>query len=193
MIKNIRLKDFKTIPNLLSLLRIALIIPFVIFFLRGNYIASALMIIVSGISDALDGFTARKLNQITELGKMLDPLADKLTLIAIMICIVILFPIVMPVVIILIVKDIIMMIGASVLLKSDIKPPAARWYGKIGTVLFYFSVTLIVFLKAAFNYDNSVLSIVLLGVTAAMMIFALIKYFLIFIKLKNSTNTDIKE
>ena len=188
MIKNIRLKDFKTIPNLLSLLRIALIVPFVILFLRGNYIASALMIIISGISDALDGFIARRFNQITDLGKMLDPLADKLTLIAIMICMVILFPIVMPVVVILIIKDFIMMIGASVLLKSNIKPPAARWYGKIGTVMFYFSVSLIVFLKAAFNYDNPILSIALLSVTAAVMIFALVKYFLIFIKLKNSTN-----
>lgn len=193
MIKNINLKDIKTIPNILSLFRIALIIPFVIFFLRSNYIAAAVFIILSGVTDALDGFIARKFNQITDLGKMLDPLADKLTLIAIMICIVILFPIVLPVVAILIVKDIVMMIGASVLLKSDIKPPAARWYGKIGTVMFYISVALIVFLKAAFNYENPILSLVLLGATAAMMIFALIEYFLIFIKLKNNSNTSEKE
>ena len=188
MIKNIRLRDFKTIPNLLSLLRIALIIPFVIFFLKGNYIVSALMIILSGISDALDGFTARKFNQITDLGKMLDPLADKLTLIAIMVCIVILFPIVMPIVVLLIIKDVMMVIGASLLLKNDIKPPAARWYGKTATVMFYFSVLLIVFLKAVFNYENSLLSLALLGATAAMMIFALVRYFLIFIKLKSSSN-----
>ncbi|MBR1730995.1 MAG: CDP-alcohol phosphatidyltransferase family protein [Ruminococcus sp.] len=193
MIKNLNLKEIKTIPNILSLFRIVLIIPFVIFFLNENYIAAAIAIILSGISDALDGFIARKFNQITDLGKMLDPLADKLTLIAIMICLVILFPIVMPVVIILIIKDVVMMIGASVLLKSDIKPPAARWYGKIGTIMFYFSVALIVFLKAVFNYENPILSLVLLGLTAAMMIFALIEYFLIFRKLKNSANTVEKE
>ncbi|MCR5652422.1 MAG: CDP-alcohol phosphatidyltransferase family protein, partial [Ruminococcus sp.] len=160
---------------------------------KGNYIAAAVMIIISGISDALDGFIARKFNQITDLGKMLDPLADKLTLISIMICIVILFPIVLPVVVILIIKDVVMVIGASILLKSDIKPPAARWYGKIGTVMFYFSVCLIVFLKAAFNYENPVLSLILLGLTAAMMIFALIEYFLIFRKLKSNAKIDIKE
>ena len=193
MIKNIKLKEIKTIPNILSLFRIALIIPFVIFFLKENYIAAAVFIILSGITDALDGFIARKFNQITDLGKMLDPLADKLTLIAIMICIVILFPIVLPVVAILILKDVVMMIGASVLLKSDIKPPAARWYGKIGTVMFYFSVALIVFLKAAFNYENSILSLVLLSLTAAMMIFALVEYFLVFIKLKNDSNPSEKE
>lgn len=193
MIKNIDFKEIKTIPNLLSLLRIILIIPFIIFFLKGNYIAAAVVIIISGLSDAFDGFIARKFNQITDLGKMLDPLADKLTLIAIMICIVILFPIVLPVVIILILKDVVMMIGASVLLKDDIKPPAARWYGKVATIMFYISVALIVFLKAAFNYENSVLSLVLLGLTAAMMIFALIEYFIIFKKLKDGTNTEKKE
>lgn len=193
MFKNINLKELKTIPNLLSLLRIVLIAPFVVFFLRQNYIAAAIIIIISGVSDALDGFIARKFNQITDLGKMLDPLADKLTLIAIMICIVILFPIVLPVVIILIIKDVIMMIGASVLLKSDIKPPAARWYGKIGTIMFYFSVALIVFLKAVFDYENPILSLILLGVTAAMMIFALIEYFMVFRKLKDDSNNDVKE
>lgn len=190
MIKNINIKELKTIPNILSLFRIALIIPFVIFFLQKNYIAAAIAIILSGISDALDGFIARKFNQITDLGKMLDPLADKLTLISIMICIVILFPIVLPVVIVLIIKDVVMMIGASILLKDDIKPPAARWYGKIGTVMFYVSVGLIVFLKAAFNYENSILSLVLLGLTAAMMIFALIEYFIMFRKLKNSSKVE---
>ena len=193
MIKNINLKELKTIPNLLSMLRIVLIVPFVIFFLNENYIAAAATIILSGISDALDGFIARKFNQITDLGKMIDPLADKLTLIAIMICIVILFPIVMPVVVILIIKDVVMVIGASVLLKNGIKPPAARWYGKIGTIMFYFSVSLIVFLKAALNYENPVLSLVLLGITAAVMIFALVEYFMIFLKLKNNSNTVEKE
>ncbi len=190
MIKNINIKELKTIPNILSLFRIALIIPFIIFFLQRNYIAAAVAIILSGLTDALDGFIARKFNQITDLGKMLDPLADKLTLIAIMVCLVIHFPIVLPVVVVLIIKDVVMMIGASILLKDDIKPPAARWYGKIGTVMFYFSVALIVFLKAVFNYENAVLSLVLLGLTAAMMIFALIEYFIMFRKLKNSSKVE---
>lgn len=102
MVSKFNLRDLGTIPNLLSLFRIVLIIPFIIFFLQGNYIAAVIMIILSGISDALDGFIARRFNQITDIGKLLDPLADKLTLIAIMICILVLFPIVMPVVIVLI-------------------------------------------------------------------------------------------
>ena len=173
MVTKFDLKELRTVPNMLSVLRIILIVPFVIFFLNKNYIAAAAMIILSGISDALDGFIARRFNQITEIGKMLDPLADKLTLIAIMICILILFPIVMPVVIVLILKDLVMMIGATHLLKKDIKPPAAKWYGKLSTIMFYFSVSLIVFLKAVYDYENPILSLVLLGATAAMMIFSL--------------------
>ncbi len=186
MVTKFDLKELRTVPNMLSVLRIILIVPFVIFFLNKNYIAAAAMIILSGISDALDGFIARRFNQITEIGKMLDPLADKLTLIAIMICILILFPIVMPVVIVLILKDLVMMIGATHLLKKDIKPPAAKWYGKLSTIMFYFSVSLIVFLKAVYDYENPILSLVLLGATAAMMIFSLIKYFMIFKELNGS-------
>ena len=183
--KNYNLKDLRTIPNILSMFRIVLIIPFVIFFLNRNYIPATVMIVLSGLSDAFDGFIARKFNQVTDIGKLLDPLADKLTLIAIMICLMILFPIVTPIVVILIIKDLLMMIGASQLLKKNIKPPAARWYGKISTVMFYLSVGLIVLLKAAFNYENPVLSLILLGATAAMMIFSLIKYFLLCKELSN--------
>ena len=186
MVSKFNLRDLGTIPNLLSLFRIVLIIPFIIFFLQGNYIAAVIMIILSGISDALDGFIARRFNQITDIGKLLDPLADKLTLIAIMICILVLFPIVMPVVIVLILKDVIMMIGASHLLKKNVKPPAAKWYGKLSTIMFYFSVSLIVFLKAVYKFDSPILSLVLLGATAAMMIFSLVKYFLIFKELNSS-------
>ena len=180
MIKNFKAKDLLTIPNLLSILRILLIAPFVYFFLVQNYIAAAVILIVSGLSDACDGFIARTFNQITDVGKMLDPIADKLTLIAIMVCITIFTPIVLPVMVVLIIKDVVMLIGGSKLLKKDIAPPAAKWYGKVGTFVFYGSVCLIVFLKAAFNYENDLLSLGLLGFTAGLMIFALVRYFMIY-------------
>ncbi len=104
MLKNIKAKDFITIPNLLSFLRIILIVPFVCFFLNENYIMAAIILIISGLTDACDGFIARTFNQITELGKMLDPIADKLTLIAIMVCITIFSPIVLPVMLVLIIR-----------------------------------------------------------------------------------------
>lgn len=189
MFKDVKAKDFLTVPNLLSVLRIILIPPFMYFFLEKNYIMSAVLLVISGLSDAFDGFIARTFNQVTALGKMLDPIADKLTLIAIMVCITIFSPIVLPVMVILIIKDVVMLIGGSRLIKKGIAPPAAKWYGKVSTFLFYVSVCLIVFLKAAFNYESDILSVSLLSVVCLFMIFALVKYFLIY----NSLIKKVKE
>ncbi len=193
MFKDVKAQDWLTIPNILSFFRIVLIVPFVYFFLEKNYVLAAVMLILSGLSDACDGFIARKFNQVTELGKMLDPIADKLTLIAIMVCITIFSPIVLPVMIVLILKDVIMIIGGSRLVKTGIAPPAAKWYGKLGTFMFYVSVCLIVFLKAAFNYENDILSVTLLSITSVIMIFALIKYFLLYNSLLKESGKNVKE
>jgi len=118
--------------------------------------------------------------QLTKLGKMLDPTADKLTLMAVMICFGIKFPKIFPFMILLIVKEIIMLVAGAVLLKRKLTPPAARWYGKISTVIFYISVITIILLKAAWNIDCEILNIILMTVTAVCMLYALYKYFTIF-------------
>lgn len=189
----IKLSDFFTIPNLLTYLRIILIVPFVICFLNQNYVLAMILIGVSALSDCCDGFIARKFNQVTDLGKLLDPVADKLTLLSVMVCITIFTPVVLPVMAILVVKDIAMLIGGSRLLKKGITPPAAKWYGKIGTIFFYFSVILIVFLKAVYNYENPVLSLILLSITAIVMIYALVQYYLIYLQLLKGKKEELKK
>jgi len=67
-----------TIPNLLSLLRMALVGPFVIALLNGQVKRALLVVVVAGVSDVLDGFIARFFHQQSLLGTYLDPLADKL-------------------------------------------------------------------------------------------------------------------
>lgn len=195
MDKEANIKDIFTIPNLLTFLRIVLITPFVVLFLNGNYFVAAIVVIVSGLTDCFDGLIARKFNQVTELGKVLDPIADKLTLIAIVICVAIYIPIVTPVMMVLLVKDTLMLIGGTNLIKMGITPPVAQWYGKVGTVLFYISVCTIVFLKAVLNYENAVLSIIMLTATAGVMIFSLIKYSMIYFALVKDykSNKGIKE
>ncbi|MDP4119651.1 MAG: CDP-alcohol phosphatidyltransferase family protein [Bacillota bacterium] len=175
-----------TIPNILSFLRILLIPVFVVFFLQHHYLSSAVALVISALTDLFDGLIARKLNQITQLGKLLDPLADKLTLLAVIICIGILVPWVITFVILLAVKDILMIIGGSVLIKRNILPPAAKWYGKVGTFIFYISVTVISVLKIM-NMEDYTLVWILLSITVIAMIFALINYFLIFLKLMNES------
>ena len=147
---------------------------------------AALVIILSGLSDCFDGFIARRFNQESELGKILDPLADKLTLLAVGICLCVIEPFFLPVIVILIVKDFLMLIGSSKVIKMGILVPKSKWYGKLGTVMFYVTVTFIVFLEVMKNSQNPLvvisdttgkwISMVMLCMTAIMMIFAFIKY-----------------
>lgn len=169
------------IPNLLSAVRILVIFPLVYYFLQDNYIASAGILIISGISDMLDGYFARKFNQITKLGAMLDPVADKLTLAAVVICIGIKFTVVMPLVFILIFKELAMLVAGVILLHRRKTPPAAKWYGKLATVVFYLSVTIIVGLKAIWGIESTALTVSFMSITAILMLFALIKYFILFL------------
>lgn len=187
------LKKNLTIPNLISFVRILLIIPFVYFFFIDNYFMAFAMILVSGISDMLDGWIARKFNQVSDLGKILDPIADKLTLVTVVICVGILIPQIIPIVVLLVSKDLLMLAGGYYLIRKKITPPAAKWYGKAATIVFYISIILIVFGKAIFNMESPIFTAVLLVITTAAMIFALVKYFLIFLSLikekKKTENT----
>ena len=82
-----------TIPNILSLMRICMIPLFVWTYLaKENYMATAAILILSGLTDLTDGMIARRFNMVSNLGKALDPFADKLTQAAIMICLGYRFP-----------------------------------------------------------------------------------------------------
>ena len=186
----IKKSDLFTIPNILTYIRFLLIIPFSYFFLCESYVESAICIGVSGLTDCFDGMIARKFNQVTALGKLLDPIADKFTLLAVVICMVIYIPSVLPALIVLLLKDVLMLLGATDLVKKGLTPPAAKWYGKLGTIVFYISVCVIVFLKAAFNYENYALDITLLSMTAFTMIFALYQYGRIYFQMIKEYNEN---
>ncbi len=174
-------KDLFTVANMLTYLRFILIAPFMYFFIHENYLAAAICIGVSGLSDCFDGVVARKLNQVTALGKTLDPIADKLTLISVAVCMLIYMPSLLPLMLILVVKDTLMLTGGLILLTKKIAPPLSKWYGKAATVIFYLSVFLIIFHKAVFHYENPTMQTVLFIITALAMLFALSNYIKMFI------------
>ena len=137
-----------TIPNLLSVLRILLILPFVYFFMTGKCINGWAYAGDFRLSDLFDGMIARRFNQVTDLGKMLDPVADKLTQGTVAICLAIWEPVLLPILAIFIVKELAMLAGGIYLvLKKEKRPTAAKWYGKVGTTLFYLSFTVIVAMR----------------------------------------------
>ena len=172
-----------TIPNMLTLLRIAVIVPLAECIWEEKYIQAGILLAVSALSDLFDGMIARKFNQITQLGKILDPIADKLTLIALVICLNRVYPYIYPFVTVMLVKEIVMLTGGAVLLVKKIKPPPAQWFGKVSTAVFYISVIVLVALRAFFGITVSWLSTSLFGFSAGCMLFALMNYVSIFLKL----------
>ncbi len=175
-----KIKNNINIPNALSAIRILLLIPFTLSILKDNYIQAGIILVLSGLSDLLDGFIARRFNQVTKLGGMLDPVADKLTLVTVMVCIGSKFKEIIPLVTILVIKECSMLLAALFLLKKHKTPPIAKWYGKLGTIVFYISVVIIVSLKAIWHIENRVLNITLMFLTALCMVYAVIRYLKIF-------------
>lgn len=190
MPEEVKLKNQNlTVPNALSVLRILIVPFFAWMFLTGHVIIAAILLGLSGLTDCFDGMIARRFNQITELGKMLDPLADKLTQGVVALCLAIKFPNICPLLVIFIVKELGMLCCAVVLLKKKKRPCSAQWYGKAATVMFYVSVGTIVVLDGVFKLSGRVFSIaayVLLFLTAVMMIYAGVRYLQIFLKILRS-------
>lgn len=129
----------KHVPNTLTIIRF-LIIPFIaINIFMGNYIAAFILFTISGITDITDGYIARKYNLISNFGKLMDPLADKLTQIATLTSLVITRLIPIWILVIVLSKEFIMIAGASFLYGKDVVV-YSRWYGKLATVLFYLAI-----------------------------------------------------
>lgn len=173
-----------TVPNGMSVLRILLVPVFAAFYLNGNLPAAVTTLVISGVTDMLDGLIARRFNQITDLGKMLDPFADKLTQGVVALCIAIRFPSIRPLLVLFILKELLMLSCAVVLLKKHKRPCAAKWYGKVATVMFYMSVSAIVLLDGLgiMGPDKqNIAAFVMLGLTGIMMAYAAVKYFQIFL------------
>lgn len=144
MIKDL-FKGSLTIPNLLSVIRIALIPVFAYLFLNGGQLAAVIILAISGLTDLFDGKIARRFNQVSALGKILDPVADKLTQITIAVILFIMFRNAESFVInafgwvflVFLIKEAVMVVGGLVMLLLDIRPGAAELPGKIATAMFY--------------------------------------------------------
>lgn len=169
-------KDWFTIPNILSYVRIAMIPVFVYFYIladssRGYYLA-AMVLLLSGITDALDGIIARKLNQTTELGKLLDPVADKLTQVAVASTLMIRWPYIWLLVLLFIFKELNLLVHNIWLYKKGIIMDGSKWYGKVATAVFYLCMFLLVILP---NMTHGYM-LLLIFLTAAFQLVALVGY-----------------
>lgn len=126
-----------TIPNVISFFRIILIPFFMYFYLTKHYWVAVILLVISALSDIIDGIIARKFHMISNLGKALDPIADKLTQISVMLCLVFFIPNMVWPLGLIVVKELTTGIFGLITLRKTGLVKGARWYGKLTTVLLY--------------------------------------------------------
>lgn len=162
-----------TVPNLLSLFRIALI-PVIVKLYRvdGAYLAALLVLILSGLTDVADGIIARKWNLVSDLGKILDPIADKLTQMAMLACLLNRFPHMWLPLGLLIVKEFLTGIMGLRAIRKSGEVKGADWHGKVCTVLLY----TVMGLHLLWSGIPMLLSKVLMSLCVAVMLFSGLMY-----------------
>ncbi len=134
-------KDLWTVPNILCYIRVLLIPVFVVLYFRAesarDYLRAAGVILLSGVTDFLDGFVARKFDMVTELGKLIDPIADKLTQAALIFVLLIRIDKMYLLLILFAAMQIFLVVAGLLFLKIDKKLDGSKWFGKISTTVFY--------------------------------------------------------
>lgn len=137
---------FKHVPNILTMIRFLLIPIIIIFAIQDNYIATIIVLTLSGLTDILDGYIARRFNLISDFGKLMDPLADKATQITILAVLTIQEIIPFWILVIVLLKEFAMIAGASFLYGKELVV-SSKWYGKLATVLFYIAIVCSLFVQ----------------------------------------------
>ncbi len=137
------------LPNLLTMFRFVLIPVYVYFILQGMLYEGLAVVIVAGITDVLDGYIARKRQQVTMIGKMLDPLADKTLMIVVVLSFVYLRFIPWQAALVLFIREAGMIAGSAIFHFRGYKTVPANVLGKLTTVLYYIAI-LFIFLQFEF-------------------------------------------
>lgn len=137
----------ENIPNILTILRFILI-PFIfILVITKHYLIGLIIFTISAFTDILDGYIARKYNFITDIGKLIDPLADKLTQLSLLLALTLLKILPLWILAIVFTKECVMVISASLLYSKKDVVVYSKWYGKLATSLFYLAIVSSLFIN----------------------------------------------
>ena len=179
----------RAVPNIISAFRICLVPVFIITYFSGvrdSKIYAALVYAIATISDFFDGFLARKYNVSSNLGKVLDPLGDKLMTIAVLASITIDMLIPVWAVILVVSKEVVMAIGGFVIhKKASVEIPPSNIIGKTSTVVFF----LVCITLMLFNVPP-VASVILITIAIGLTFFALVSYANMFIAVMKNTERE---
>ena len=181
-------KEIFSIPNILCYFRILLIPVFMIAYINAinswDYYFAAAVVLLSGLTDFADGFIARHFNMVTELGKAIDPVADKLSQAAIVISLMIRIEPMRWLFLLFAVKELFMGITSIVLLKKhNTKMDGAKWFGKVSTFVFYTVMFIIIVFP---SLDIGVRDILIL-VSGIFLLLAFLLYAQVFLRMYQET------
>ncbi len=180
-------KDIFTIPNLLSLFRLILIPVYITIFLNANgdpanYYIAAGILAVSCLTDLIDGKIARHFNMISNLGKILDPVADKATQFSLIMCLVIEKPVIWILVALFVVKESFQIVAGGIALKKGRMLKGALISGKVCTTVLFISLILMVMFFPSLSDKNIQ---VLVVIDSICMLVAFAEYLFTYLKREN--------
>ena len=169
-------RDYFNIPNLMGYFRILLIPVFLYLYYHAEetkeYVTAFAVLIMSFLTDLFDGKIARKFNMVTDFGKMLDPIADKLTQGAMAIAISFRIPFMIYFVILFACKEFYMGIMGLYILKKYNKMNMAQMFGKVSTVLLDVAVLVLLF----FTNITAGIANVIIGLMVAVVLLVWVRY-----------------
>ena len=138
----------KNIPNILSAIRILLVFVFVfVFFVCNSPIWALIIFLTAGATDIVDGYLARRFNWITNLGKILDPFADKLMQCTVLVCLWIKHIVPLWFVLPFFAKEIFTLIIGLIVIRRRSVNVVSKWYGKFAVCLFYATIAVSIIFK----------------------------------------------
>jgi CDP-diacylglycerol--glycerol-3-phosphate 3-phosphatidyltransferase len=162
-------------PNFLTLLRVALIPVFIVLLMTGHFYFSAGVFIVASATDALDGHIARKKNLVTNFGKLMDPLADKLLVVSALICLTVLGKIAYWMVIVILAREF-TITGLRSVAASSGAVIAAGWSGKVKTASQMVAIILILLLNWPFRLIHVPMDQIALWIAVAATVYSGVEY-----------------
>lgn len=188
--KQITRKQIFTIPNFLSFLRLCMI-PLIIWLYcaQKNYVLTAVVLVLSGLTDTIDGYIARRFNMVTDLGKALDPIADKLTQASVMFCLLTRFQMMLVPLLLLIFKEVCNGIMSLFVIKKTGKVCGADWHGKVCTWLLYAMMFLhIVWFDISRQWSTALISICVIMMTVSFALYMVRNYKMLTNEVMNNDN-----
>lgn len=177
-------REYFSVPNLMGYFRILLIPVYLWLYFHAEgtegYITAALVIGVSGLTDCFDGKVARRFHMITEWGKILDPIADKLTIGAVIISLAFRYPLMWAAVFLYIIKEGYMAVEGAIMLRKGARMNGAQMYGKVCTAYTY----VMLFLLLVIPKMPGAVSTGLIGVCCVLMVYTLVRYIFFYREMK---------